>query len=887
MLRSYILSAIAVLWLAFATGLPHVPASSLGAATAQDQGMLILNEIGAWPEDSEVWVELLNRSDAACPLDGWSISFLSGASGVLPADAPGCPAGGVVLVTIGTGAASSRIDGQTVRVRIPMTGGLNPDGDGCTLIGPSGPVDALAWGNPPDGLYLPIPVGPPLNPQIEVIHDEGGLFQPGDVCIRYPGTIAASTENWTIRDSSAASPGERNPPPPPLGLYPVSGSRMASGSFHLFAVGLDWARQFTFQVATSDSFEDIVLDETVDQASVPIDGLPAGTYYWRVRGISTETGPWSGPQQLTIEAFDIDTLIRRAEMIEGKRPPRHSDPRLALRKGGGEPPEDLPVAPLEQLLEWHCIGCTHIQQRKDTDMVCLDGCRMDGEYPWDAPHPIGDDMRGGHKEIYCSRACISMIAALGGCTLSQDRITFYLFEEAGGASASARSTRHIGDPLGDLGHGKGLSGPDICLALEWLYGQGRGTARWDNYTTALFNDNHPADMDTVKEFIDNDRPVICDIGWRLRDLHSTLVDGYAIIRGPDGTVTNYVHVLDPWLPDEVNWEVILENQTRYTEFPPTSGRPMRCDEPTISSDSDGDAVVDFDETNRFHTNPNNTDSDGDGLDDKFDMLGYLFTVDGVYRLRERDIDRDDAAKELDPDNDRIENNGLNDGCEDADGDGFPAPDGSESDCFVAGDDFTVPNPECFLGYIRIEGWANLIQPGISVPVRTSEVIYLTPEASGGGEGYGGHHEWRITGETTIPVPGIGSISSRLFGEGEGSATVTIEVDETGHYRMVADTDPRQGTYTITTGGIAGVAGRSNTYPFFFGLADHHYEYVSPETPGFMMSMLYESGKPNIFEGQVTNTEDGQVRIAGEDTMTLPDLGNIEGGTDRTWDIAVE
>ena len=47
-------------------------------------------------------------------------------------------------------------------------------------------------------------------------------------------------------------------------------------------------------------------------------------------------------------------------------------------------------------------------------------------------------------------------------------------------------------------------------------------------------------------------------------------------------------------------------------------------------DSDGDGLVDFDERNRFGTEWNNPDTDGDGVPDKADMRGYVFDNAGQY-----------------------------------------------------------------------------------------------------------------------------------------------------------------------------------------------------------------------------------------------------------------
>jgi len=97
--------------------------------------------------------------------------------------------------------------------------------------------------------------------------------------------------------------------------------------------------------------------------------------------------------------------------------------------------------------------------------------------------------------------------------------------------------------------------------------------------------------------------------------------------------------------------------------PPATAPGVRSDEAGISSDADGDGIMDWDEQNRFHTQVGAPDSDGDGVRDKQDMRAYVFNpTNNDYMLRAADYDHDGLRKELDPDND---NGGSPDGCEDA------------------------------------------------------------------------------------------------------------------------------------------------------------------------------------------------------------------------------
>jgi hypothetical protein len=52
-------------------------------------------------------------------------------------------------------------------------------------------------------------------------------------------------------------------------------------------------------------------------------------------------------------------------------------------------------------------------------------------------------------------------------------------------------------------------------------------------------------------------------------------------------------------------------------------------------------------------------------------------------------------------------------------------------------------------------------------------------------------------------------------------------------------------------------------------------------------MIEEWGPQNVFEGQVETTEMGGRRIAGEDTISLSGMGNLGGGSTRTWEIWIQ
>jgi hypothetical protein len=93
-------------------------------------------------------------------------------------------------------------------------------------------------------------------------------------------------------------------------------------------------------------------------------------------------------------------------------------------------------------------------------------------------------------------------------------------------------------------------------------------------------------------------------------------------------------------------------------------------------DSDGDGITDFDEIERFGTNPYSIDSDGDGMDDKKEIFDYTIKskydekIDMTFPDRAQTVmskiakksneDGDEFRKESDNDDN---GDGINDGLE--------------------------------------------------------------------------------------------------------------------------------------------------------------------------------------------------------------------------------
>ncbi len=759
----------------------HIPRSGLSnpPETGELQDHLVLNEISPWSSDVEVWIELFNPGTVSVPLAGHTIEFISGFS-------------------ITFNKASGEVGPKDVYLhRIESGSQLNPNGDGCILSDVDGPVDAITWGTPPS-LDMPISSGAPLNPLNEIFIDEEEIYKPDDVLIRFPGTCSpdqidwVGSRNWTYRDSGSASPGQVNPYPFPFRSSPSDGAHLAS-DFTLYVTGVESAQATTFQVATDSAFQDVVIEETVTGFSLDLVGLNPNTYYWRTK---TDNNPWSSHQEFVREGFDIDAVISSADT--GNQNP--------------DKPGGLIVFEGQTITEFHVLNVDHLSQNKDTTMVCLDGCEMHGNCSWCTDHsqPSGSDAvrtECEHGNKYCSRTCLAMIAASGGCSLSQDRISYYIFEEAGTQSRDARESGQIGNPLRDLGHECSTYSTSIVLAMKWIYGDTSEEILFDIYDSETFADNDPSDKDTIREFIRDGRPVI-----RNSRSHSTLIIGYATIRDTNNVVTHHLKINDPWVAHGSTWVDLESTAKTYKHymFPPASGAPVRNDELEMYLDSDHDGLCDFDEIHRFGTDPDDPDSDDDGIEDRNDILGYVFNPDGTWHLRNRDIDNDGFPKELDSDNDRPNEDGVPDGCEDINHNGFYEA-ASESDNFTAGDDFSVISSDCFAGYIecslmstgaeqKLVGFERIVLQQISSNEEFDHLFYYdyNPPADAGQPGLGA--DITNTSASNGSTPGSARVWWEEYGDGmywirtetrpvtaEISTTVTIpgfpDMDTTWTYEV--------------------------------------------------------------------------------------------------------
>jgi hypothetical protein len=291
--------------------------------------------------------------------------------------------------------------------------------------------------------------------------------------------------------------------------------------------------------------------------------------------------------------------------------------------------------PATDIQEKILSGMEHKLQRKDTKLLCLDGCASDRDQReemkdrrWDYMQP-GHSLTDEHGIGNCARASIAMMVYYYGKCLSQDRIAYYMEVERNNAGDDS--------PEGDLAHQKGMNyspdyGGEETIAMKWALNE--------NIT---FRHGSPT-FSQLKEWLDENRPIMIrriNYAGMSGRLHICVIDGYRVTY-KNGNKKEEVHILDPMIKPCKDFykawrEYPIPNRiTGGTEtiegiwVGPDSAPNARQDEASIWKDSDSDGIMDFDEEKRFFTNPFDKDTDHDGVDDKSEIRQLIFDAQNSY-----------------------------------------------------------------------------------------------------------------------------------------------------------------------------------------------------------------------------------------------------------------
>ena len=279
-----------------------------------------------------------------------------------------------------------------------------------------------------------------------------------------------------------------------------------------------------------------------------------------------------------------------------------------------------------------------ILQHKDTAMLLLELNSEDGNHAWDAAHS-GLDRSDPADNHNCAPASIAMINHYWAGDLSQDRIGFEIFRN------------RAPGPENDLVYSGGFRVSQVTLGLKFALGA--------DPSLKPASASKETFWEAVKAEIDRDKPILA-----AEPGHVFVIVGYE--ETPAG---RFVIINDPWVG---SYELSIDDYLLDIYWLMPDARVPMSEEPelAIQLDSDGDGVLDFDETERFGTLPDDPDFDKDNLKDKDDVRGSIFDdVFGyavTHDLLGRDYDGDGLNMELDVDSD---GGGCFDGMEDYDYDG--------------------------------------------------------------------------------------------------------------------------------------------------------------------------------------------------------------------------
>jgi hypothetical protein len=632
------------------------------------------------PDDGRVnpLVELFNKGPSPIALDGYVVTSADRTiKTTLPAVS--LPAGAFLEVRFETGtddldfgdrvgAVYTNTDSVDVFVHAADAVALY-DAPGGNLVDfmawsssgapPSGPAydDAVAGGKWTSGDFVGVDPLEPLS-TLRLLPD---------------GYDNDSSDDWSHLGWSDSRYGAAVPGPNEIQTAPENGTAIPIGEIHFDWDAVSAAMSYRLVVATDAAFTTVVKDTIVFVNHADL-YLTDPQHFWKVE-VTDGCGPIAGA---TAWSFIDESLL----------PPG---------------PKTAPGEPV-RILAFGVLGVVREFQHKDSRLLCLYDSGDNGAFPpvfnrrrpgcteaagdagpWDDAHPARHAaftkvVAGGglfpravnvscpHCQNYCARACVAMLNHYYGGDLMQDRIS-YQFSVSGGFAAV--------HPEEDLGHDRPAMRAGTQVVLPWALDNsqivGNNTATAPTYAQ-------------LKASIVAGFPVMAGVQG-----HVFIVDGYCdansfMTRAGPLPATNMIHVADPWPTGMTPWQNYTNVAfTGYWQLAQAGAAAIvgHKQEATVTTDSDGDGVMDFDEGGQTHppdrprllqSDPNMTDTGMDEVNDKQEIRAYTFhrldhpahNAAQVNAFNFADLDGDGLRAEADCDGD---GDGDFDGGEDINGNG--------------------------------------------------------------------------------------------------------------------------------------------------------------------------------------------------------------------------
>ncbi len=593
-------------------------------------GQAVLNEVlFSSAQDQFQFVELKGTAGDGS-VEGWKLSNEKGETFPLPPTTPRIGPGEFLLVVFD---GENRVEGRTVRA--DRREFLNRVSGSVELVDGGGrSLDRVAWGvGQAGGVNL----------------GRGGVHEDlvaGTSLGRHPRSVKAGDFlEWLTFQGKEMTPGTQNPNPRVEVLLPIDGAFFPRPSIELSWYPVAGAGSYRVQIAADAEFSRVVEDRVVQTPSFATPALAAGDYLWRVQAVfaGDSTAEYSPASSFTISTTELPA---------------------APAPSSGSLISDAHAADLVPPRREGVLAVPMIYQHKDTAMLLLESQNESGTHAWDRDHGALDQGDPADN-MNCALASTVMVNRFAGGNLSQDRIGYEL-----------RKADVADNPAWDLNYGRGLQLDQINQVLTFAF-NGAAVARHTPTTADAF-------WAMVTREIDAQRPIVIRV-----PNHAVVIAGYYqfSLTGPNA---RFVTINDPWSGRHLVNLSRMRRVTHYWLVADTSN--PRNDEATLTQDSDGDGIVDFDELERFKTLPGDRDSDHDKVADKTEVYASVFDPDdgyaalGTYSFT-RDRDGDRKFMESDPDSD---GGGCKDGEEDKNANG--KRDSGETSNFDEDDDKCEAGP---------------------------------------------------------------------------------------------------------------------------------------------------------------------------------------------------
>lgn len=310
---------------------------------------------------------------------------------------------------------------------------------------------------------------------------------------------------------------------------------------------------------------------------------------------------------------------------------------------------------------WNALQIEKIAGYKDTRFLFLGYGQKSLDYKWDIPHTDEPNLSNSYR---CWLIAAQLMNHIYGGDITQDEILY-----------AVRFNNQ--EPLVAPFFPVGADSTEDIKALKFSLGtenvvRYKGAPSYDEVKREI-DDGKPIYVGTIYP---GEKRVMDEKGYLLR-YDTTWYSHAMVIYGYVGNEDNYafLYAFDDNYGNLTN-SIAKPDSIKEYFLVRTSYDSLAMHDSRLDIDSDGDGITDFDEMERFGTDPYNSDTDEDGIEDKKEIFDYtikskyntstLFSFPDIARAVQEqiviksDVDKDGVRAELDMDDN---NNGIKDGLE--------------------------------------------------------------------------------------------------------------------------------------------------------------------------------------------------------------------------------